>query len=370
MLVRPPPLHRLLTLFLTVQLTLQFTEVGFSIADETPEMAPLPINKPTLSTPSSQPESVLPENGYFKEKINAIEHNIDEVHDTLEEDILHLTIRLDDFFGNLKAESKPTGYRLSWSNSIRDEIGGGLKFGSALRANVVLSKISDRLRLSLSGENKPEPLAASIPEDPGNPGFNRTAQTTKIVNAELRYELFRTQSTDIFLGAGFRLVIPLEAFVRNRYQYAYHINDISLVRVEETFFMNSASGVGETTEVSLERSLGQHTLLRWANTGTVSQEFKGLEWGTDLSLTHELSSRNAITIAGGIFGNTGLDDEISNYRILARYRQNFFRSWLFYELVPEISWPRGGDGAFSTKYAITFLVEVVLQGVTPGIVKK
>src|SRR6185369_8956966 len=111
-------------------------------------------------------------------------------------------------------------------------------------------------------------------------------------------------------------------------------------------------------------------LLRWSNTGTASQEIKGLEWGTDLSLIHELSSLSAITVAGSIFGSTSLDNVISNYRILARYRRNFLRSWLFYELEPEISWPRSGNGAFPARIAVTFLLEVVFRGTAAEKVKK
>lgn len=370
-LVRSSHFPRLRTLGLTVQLILQFAGAGLSIAGEDPTTESRPINEPALSAPSVQPKETIRPDSFLKNEIKAIEHDVDVVHSTLEEDILDQAIRFDTFFGNVKTDSKrPTGYQLSWSNSIREELGGALKLGSSLRANVVLSKVSDRLRLSLSGENKPDPFASRLPEDPGNPGFDRLLQTTKIVNTELRYGLFQTPSTDIFLGAGIRLVIPPEAFVRSRIQYTYQINDVSLVRVGETLFSNNNVGVGETTEVSLERSLGRKTHLRWANTGTVSHEFQGRGWGTDLSLLHELSSRNAITVAGGIFGNSIIDGVITNYRVLTRYRQNFLRSWLFYELQPEISWPRGGDRTFPTKYAITFLVEVVFQGTATGMVKK
>jgi hypothetical protein len=154
----------------------------------------------------------------------------------------------------------------------------------------------------------------------------------------------------------------LGSFVRSRIQHTYHISDVALARVGETLFVNNTSGAGETTEVSLERSLDNKTLLRWANTGTVSRESRGLEWVTDLTLINELSSLSAITVAGSIFGNTNLDDVISNYRILARYRRNFLRSWLFYELEPEISWLRRGNGAFPARIAITFLLEVVFRG--------
>lgn len=353
-----PPVHHLLTVFLAAQLILQFTGIAEATGAEPTTRIPALVSKPAQPAQTKDPGSVT-----------ALNYDIDEVHDIIEEDILDQAIRLDNFFGAMKSDIKhPTRYELSWNSFIRQEFGGALKFGSTLHANVVLSKINERLRLSISGEKKPEPFSPSLPEDPGNPGFSRQLQlqTTNIVNTELRYGIYQSPAANIFLGAGIRLVIPPQVFVRNRYEYTYHLTDITLIRGGETLFVNNASGVGESTEVALERSLGHHTLLRWANTGTVSQEFKGLEWGSDLSLIHELCSKSAITLSGGVFGNTSFDDEISNYRIQARYRRNFLRSWLFAELVPEISWPRRDDGTFATKYAITFLIEVVFQGEASG----
>jgi hypothetical protein len=168
--------------------------------------------------------------------------------------------------------------------------------------------------------------------------------------------------TDIFLGAGFRLVIPPEAFVRSRFQHTHHISDITLARVAETLFVNSVAGIGETTEFSLERMLDPKNILRWASSGTITHRSTGLEWGTELSLVRELTSKNAITATAGAYGNSNLDDVINNYRLSVRYRRNFLRSWLFYELTPEVSWPRQADGNFLTNYALTLVLEVVFQG--------
>lgn len=120
--------------------------------------------------------------------------------------------------------------------------------------------------------------------------------------------------------------------------------------------------MGETTEIDLERLLDRKTLLRWANAGTVSYEIKGMEWGSELSLIRELSHRSAVTLTGGVYGHSYIDGVVDNYRVFSCYRRNFLRSWLFYELEPEISWPRSADGSFSTNLALTFRLEVMFQG--------
>ena len=375
------PLRWLIALVLVVPLIFSSGIVEISIAGEGPSTPPVP---PTQSAPATQtapatqpapttqtapaatsamPEEPSPVKTIDKEKNTEVKKNVDKVHDSIEQDILGQIIRLDNFFGNPKSrDERKTGYRLQVRNFVRVEQGGKLSIGGAVRANVIFSRFNDRLRLYVSGDNEPEPLAPRLPEDPGNPGFDRPSQSAKLVNTELRYGFFHTPSTDIFLGAGFRLVIPLESFVRSRYQHTHHINDVTLIRFGGTLFVNNIFGLGETTEISLERLLNPKTLLRWASTGTVARNFSGLEWGTELSLLHELSPKSAITLTGGAYGNTNIDDVAKNYRVTVRYRRNFLRSWLFYELVPEVSWPRQANGQFPTNYAMTFILEYSFHG--------
>jgi hypothetical protein len=288
---------------------------------------------------------------------------MDYVHARLERNILEQTIRFDDFFGNVATENlwQPK-YELRWRNSLRVEHGGDLKVGTTLRANFVLSKISERLRLVIAGEDEPGPSRQSLPQDPGAPGYDRTTPTTHFANTELRYEVIRTPSVNLFLGAGVRVALPLEAFVRSRFQYSHDFSGVALMRFGETFFLKNGYLLGETTEFSLERLVGRDSILRWASTGTASQEIEGLEWGSELSLIRQLSPMSAVTLTGGVYGNTNSAALVTNSRLAARYRQNFLRSWLFYELEPEIFWLRNADGRYTANLACTLRIEVVFQG--------
>jgi hypothetical protein len=330
---------------------------GIATADDGPITEPSPTTLPAAST-EADPTTADP-----NKTATDISKTVDETHDKFEQDILDQVIRFDNFFGNVKNESQQKAeYQLRWRNSLRVEQGGQIKPGTALWASFKLSRINERLHLVFFGENEPEPFSSSLPEDPGNPGFDRNSQSMHVVNTELRYSLVQTPTLDIFLGAGVRLIIPPEAFVRGRIQYLYKLSDVSLLRCTETLFVKNFNVFGETAEVDLERTLNPKTLLRWANIGTLSYEIKGMEWGSELSLIRELSPRSGITVTGGVYGNTSINDGVGNYRILARYRRNFLRSWLFYELEPEISWPWRSDGSFPTNLAFTFRLEVLFQG--------
>jgi len=291
---------------------------------------------------------------------------VDRTHAYLEQSILKRVIWFDDFFGNVKSEDiRRPEFLLRWRNTVRWDEGGKFKFLTSARASLRLPKISNRLRLVVSGETEAEP-APGLPEDPGNPGFDRTLQNTSLVNTELRYGILKRPDVDLFLGAGVRLKLPVESFVRGRFLWIKRLGEFSLARFGETVFWKDSIGFGETTEIDLERQLGPKTILRWANSGTLAQESRGLEWGTELSALRQLSHLSAISLAGGVFGGTRPVAVVDSYRIYTRYRRNFLRSWLFFELEPEISWPRNAGGAYTSAMAFTFRVEVVFQGKASG----
>jgi hypothetical protein len=312
-----------------------------------------------------QPEALKQEEKTLKETLVNIEKRVDVAHDLLEQDILAMVTRLDNFFGSVQTENlRKTSYEFRWRNGIRIDEGGRIKPDINVRANIVLPKTSEKLRLLISGENQLETPSPALPSDPGNPGFDRAARpSAKIVNTEFRYSLLSAPDQDLFLGAGVKVALPLEPFVRSRYQFVHAISDLFLIRLGETVFIKHGVGVGETTEAALERFINKKTLLRLSNSATLSQEFRGLEWGSELSLIRELSAKSAITFTGGVYGNSSPDTVATNYRLLTSYRQSFLRDWLFYEVEPELSWPREPGGVYAPKYAVTFRLEVLFHNV-------
>ena len=303
----------------------------------------------------------LPPTGYF----GAFGRRMDKTHAMLERSILRQIIRFDNFFGSVKPEIlNQTRYDIRWRNSISLQHGSNVTFGTSFRANINLSKISQRLHLFIAGEEEPGLVTQTLPQDPGNPGFDRTTPTAHFANTELRYELIRGAALNLFAGVGVRLALPFEVFARSRLQYVRNLGSSSIMRFAETFFVKNTDVLGETTEFSLERLFGATTLLRWASAGTASEKIEGVEWGSELSLFRQLSYRSAVTLSAGVFGNSTLSPLVQNYQIHARYRQSFLRNWLFYELEPQVSWPINPDKSRPAILACTFRIEIAFQGTT------
>lgn len=287
---------------------------------------------------------------------------LDTTHAKVERSILDRVIWFDNFFGTVRTEeSRPTEYELRWRNSVRWEEGGRFRFRTSVRARARLPRISNRLHLVVFGENEAEP-SLTLPEDPGNPGFDQTLANTSIVNTEVRYNIVERPTTVLFLGTGVRVKLPFEYFARSRLLYTHPIGTVNLARFRETVFWRNKDGFGETTEFSLERQLHPKSILRWANAATLSESSSGLEWGSELSLQHRFSARSAGTVGGGVTGNTRPVAVVQGYRIFMRFRRNFYRTWLFYELEPEVTWPRDDRGRYTSAFAATVRLDVVFRG--------
>ena len=335
-----------------------FGVTGPAGAGESDPTGPLP------SAPATRAENV------FTGPPGELEQSLEATHKQIEQSILEQVQWIDDFFGNPGTTSRQqTSYELRWRNGLRMTDQGAFRPESILRAHLTLPRTSERLQLFISGEDQADQPSTTLPGDPGTPGFDRTNQpTARVVNAEFRYGFLNSPIHDMFVGAGVRIALPLKPVVRTRYQFTHTFSPESRLRAGETLFSKYNDWLGETTEITLEQLLSPRTLLRWANSGTISQEFKGLEWGTELSLAHEFSPHTAITGLGGVYGATRSTAAIANYRVLARFRRNVLTDWLFYELEPEVSWPQDATGAQHPRYALTLRLEVVFKkigGSTP-----
>jgi hypothetical protein len=368
----PDPIRLLLWIRLALALSFFFLMAEADISNAGEESISGVAPEPEASFATEPPAEPVLKKKTFTEKAIDFEKSMAETHDRIERTILDLAIRLDDFFGDVTTENlKNTEYKLRWRNSFKISDDGNVHYGSTVRANAVLSKINKRLRLSIYADREATESTQSLAEDPGNPGFDRTETPSgRIVNTELRYQFIHTPITDFFLGAGVRVTLPMEAFVRGRFSRIYRLSDVFLFRFAETLFVNDFEDAGETTEVSFDQQLDRETLLRLASSGTLSRDIDGMEWGAELSLIRELSPKSAIMLAGGVHGNTNISSEIGNYEIFARYRRNILRSWLFIELEPQQSWPRGEDGGYSSDFSFVFRLEILFQGTAPGKGKK
>jgi len=290
---------------------------------------------------------------------------VDRTHSRVERDLFDTVVWFDRFFGDerMVVTERPESF-LRWMNNLRWDEEERFSFRSTVRASLRLPSLRKRWRVVISGETRGDPNAVT-PEDPGNPGLD-TGSRVRTGSTELVYEILRTPRSILDAGAGVRVKISPDAFVRTRFQHARPVGFNTLGRFTATAYWDALDGPGESNQVDLEHWLAPPTLLRWSNSITITETSRWWTWGTDLSLLHKFSPKSAITFAGGASGSTHPSWVATNYRILARYRRNVWRKWLFLEGEPDIHWPRKEDGSRKPVWGATLRAEILFTGEGPN----
>jgi len=309
---------------------------------------------PAATDNASDPVAPAADNGW-----------VDRTHSRVERDLFEAVAWFDRFFGDARAEitERPESF-LRWMNELRWDEEEGFSVRSTVRASLRLPRLKKRWRLAVAGETRGDPNAVT-PEDPGNPGLDAGSRV-RTGSTELVYDILRTPRSILDAGAGVRVKLSPDAFVRTRFQHARPVALDTLGRFTATAYWDARDGFGESNQADLEHWLAPPTLLRWSNSLVITERSDGWTWGSELSLLHKLSPKSAVTFAGGASGSTRPAWIAQNYRILARYRRSVWRKWLILEGEPDLHWPRKEDGSRKPVWGATLRAEILFTGAGPG----
>ena len=214
------------------------------------------------------------------------------------------------------------GSHLRWTNDFIQTEGGFYEYVTTLRASLRLPKASKKLKLIFEGAQE-----GSI-EDV-LPASEADAKT----DIGLLYELFQSPRSNL------NLKLNLSPKLSLRYRYAYPVSDSVVTRFTQDFF-EADDDYGFESRLDLDTRLSDPLLLRWTNIVEDTHLIAGNKWTSALVLFQKLSSISALSYESSVTGLTIPETYNTNARIAVRYRRNFYRKWLFYELVPEVTWPK------------------------------
>lgn len=144
------------------------------------------------------------------------------------------------------------------------------------------------------------------------------------------------------LDLGVKVRLPPEPFVKASYRYGVQLSQNNLLRFLPVAYWRLEEKFGATLGIDLDYVISDSMLLRWANSGNVSQdrEVEGVAWGSSVTLFQAMSQRRAIVYSLFSRGESDADVNLQNYGYEMRYRQRILRRWLFIEYLGSISWPR------------------------------
>lgn len=261
------------------------------------------------------------------------ENWLDTSHSYATEQAQAVTQWMDAYFGepNYELETAESQLRLDFTTEWdeQDHINNNVR----LRGKIQVPRISKRLNLVFSDEEGDE-LDTDLNERDRSSGFGLLYRVS-----EGKHSRF-----DLTMGINWNRVRP---GVRYRYQGA--LSDVSTYRFTQRLQYDNKNGGFATSQIELNRVLGENTLLRWNNRAVYGEETNGTEWVSRLSLfqRHKTVNRNrhlGISYFGAVNGITD-PDYVKNYQLGVLFRRQVYRKYLFLEVEPAYNYRKENEDA-------------------------
>jgi hypothetical protein len=320
---------------------------------------PGPPGPTAVQPPAAKPETKPKINPCATAEVEG-ETWLDQTHDFVDKNLCEPAVWFDSFFGEDRVleDVRPSAF-VKLRESARWTDGQGLTYIPDFTYRYRLPRLERLLKKArLVIESKS--TADKFTTQPGqaiDPGLD-PATGTRSPTIGVRTDFLTWLRSLVSIDTGIKAHWPLDPFARLRYQYTKPFAEVYVIRFNETALWRYIEHFTETSELDLERKITTFTILRWSNFATYTQGTAGVAWNTGLSLITQLTPKSAISYNASMWGVTHPDRIVQNYRIGSLYRRNFYRSWLFFELSPEVTWPKNLKGQREPVYAFTGTLEV------------
>jgi hypothetical protein len=213
-----------------------------------------------------------------------------------------------------------------------------LRLDGHFRANFALPALDERFNAVVGRETTEAFVTDSYDESNFLPG-SFSDEPGADWYAGLNYGAVKGTNSRFDIGAGVQVSAPVNPYLKARYQYVLRPGGSLQLTSRATTFWQNQQGFGVTLALDSDLSLGERTLLRWANTVTRSEVTAGVRWKTRLALYQELNARSAIRYEGGLRGETGgIQPDLKGLRVT--YRRSVWRQWFFLETSAGVFWTR------------------------------
>jgi hypothetical protein len=198
----------------------------------------------------------------------------------------------------------------------------------------------------------------------------QSQQTTPLTNnidkpqsygLALRYEKAKEELKEWHLStdAGLKFQgININPYVRARGSYSIPMDKWRLKAAQSVYWFNSI-GVGETTQIDLEHLISEPVLFRATTNATWLRDTQNFDLRQDLSVYHTLNDRTALFYQASAIGVSNPQVEVTEYIAQILYRYRLHRQWVFFELNPQLVFPKVNN--FSASFALTMRLEMRLD---------
>ncbi len=283
---------------------------------------------------------------------------IDGSRDYLSQKVVNFSKRIDHFFGDERyfQEHNKSVVRLYLNETIAQGRSPTFKFEG--KAKLDLPAAQKRFHLVLESNPEKTTTGEVNKDQPVAPKGDAAPPPEKYA-ASVRYEKADENLWHFSSDAGIKLQFPLDPFVRTRGSYAIPIGQWRL-KIAQTLFWFDTIGLGETTQLDMERVLSAPVLFRATSTATCMQSPQNCALQQNLSIFHTLNERSSLAYQASVIGTNKPKLEETAYVLLMRYRYRMYEEWVFVEISPQLHFPKTDD--FKLNALLLFRLEMLIGG--------
>ena len=160
-----------------------------------------------------------------------------------------------------------------------------------------------------------------------------------------------------------RKVASFSPSITLRYRYTHPINETLITRFTQSLYRKEGI-FGTISAFDIDKAIDEKNAIRWSNQIEIVDHLDGMYGLTALVLFHRINDKSALSYESSATGITEPQVLTTDYRLGIRYRRNIYRKWLFYEVAPEVTWPKISttDDRHSI-FAVTFRLEVFFESI-------
>lgn len=278
---------------------------------------------------------------------------VDSSRDYLSTKVVSYSKRIDEFFGDERnfQENNKSVIQVNLTETIEEV--GKQTFGFEGQAKLDLPSASKRFQIVLES-NPEQKTAGEVNKD--QPVATKTVAAPSSYAASLRYVKAEENLWHFSSEAGIKFQFPLDPFVRARVSYSVPLG-IWRLKMAETVFWFNTIGSGETTQFDFERVLSTPVLFRATSTATCLVLPQSCDLRQDFSIFHTLNERTALVYQASVIGTNNPKLEETAYVLLMRYRYKLHREWMFFEITPQLNFPRTDE--FNLNALLLFRLETL-----------
>jgi len=272
---------------------------------------------------------------------------VDSGHQVISHSVDRLSNWVDDFFGDERTDVESRGTRVRLRTGPAFQENGLERFDFNVDLRVSLPKTEKRLKLVIEGDSEDTPGAAQD-------SLQRTVEDTDY-SASLLLQFKEEVKQNIGVDLGARFTLPVDPFARLRVRRSIFPGQWEVRGVASARYFLEAK-FEAVLSLDFDRELTPKHLFRSRTRGDWTEKSEIWNLSHTLALFHTFSDTIGLTTEAAILWDTA-EATLSTGNYLARFtfRQRLYHSWIFWEVVPEVQFPRD-EG-----YEITPILNIKLE---------